>query len=172
VAICDARKTGYRYEYLVHFHNTSEDEDAWVPLSDIPHTADEMLERFHRCHPRAPRLQRVVLDKTYPVNEPNSDSTSSTAPSSDSSPPIIPTTNPLPTTSTAVPPVSRRTPTPPPLQENLRSNYVPPMVTTTQSGCTSRPAERLDPVYAPKPHRSRRSTNNSAPIVPPALEGG
>jgi hypothetical protein len=50
-AILDTRKTGRRYKYLVRFNGASEDEDTWVPLSDIPHTADEMLERFHRCHP-------------------------------------------------------------------------------------------------------------------------
>ncbi|KAF7338861.1 Transposon Tf2-12 polyprotein [Mycena sanguinolenta] len=66
-AILDARKTGRRFEYLVHFTGASEDEDAWVPLSDIPRTADELLERFHRRHPRAPRPQRIVLEQTYPI---------------------------------------------------------------------------------------------------------
>jgi hypothetical protein len=159
-AIRDTRKTGHHYEYLVHFHDTSEDDDAWVPLSDIPHTANEILERFHRRHPCAPRPQCVVLDKTYPVKEPNSDSTSSTVPSSDSSPP---------TTPTAVPPVTCRTPTPPPLRQNLRSNFVPPMVTTTHFGCISCPPQCLDPVHIPKP---RRPPKNSTLVVPPVLKGG
>ncbi|KAF7345784.1 Transposon Tf2-12 polyprotein [Mycena venus] len=158
-AILDACKTGHRYEYLVRFSGASEDEAAWVPLSNIPHTADELLERFHRRHPRAPRPQRVVLDKTYPVNDPSPDSSSSTPSSSE----------PSPVTSTAIPPATRCTPTPPPLRQNLCSNYVAPTVTTTHSGRASRPPQRLDPVHIPKPCRSVRF---SAPVLPPALEGG
>ncbi|KAF7336487.1 Transposon Tf2-12 polyprotein [Mycena sanguinolenta] len=148
-AILDARKTGRRFEYLVHFTGASEDEDAWVPLSDIPRTADELLERFHRRHPRAPRPQRVVLEQTYPVETSNSISPSSTSTvDSLSVPDSVPPPPPRLSTSTpsAVPRASRRVPTPPPVRENLQSNYVPPTVTTTRFGRKSRPADRLDPI--------------------------
>jgi hypothetical protein len=125
-----------------------------------------LLEHFHRRHPRAPRPQRVVLDKTYPVNDSVPPPSASTVPSPDPAPDPAP---PAPAAPAAVPSASRRTPTPPPLQQNLRSNYVPPTVTTTRSGRASRPAERLDPVHVPKP---RRSAKVSALVLPPALEGG
>jgi hypothetical protein len=149
VAILDAHKTGHHYEYLVRFSDTSEDEDAWVPLSDIPRTANELLEWFHRHHPRAPRPQRVVLDQTYPVNDPTPTPSSSTFPS--------PVSDPTPSPSTAIPPVSRWTPTLPPMRENLRSNYVAPTSTTSRSGHVSRPPDRLNPVHVVKPPTRRKT---------------
>jgi hypothetical protein len=121
-----------------------------------------MLERFHRRHPRAPRPQRVVLDQTYPVNDPpSSDSDSTVSPPADLPPPTI----------AAVPTATRRTPTPPPMHENLRSNYVAPTITTTRAGRASHPADCYDPVHVSKT-RACRSANISALVLPPALEGG
>ncbi|TEB14990.1 hypothetical protein FA13DRAFT_1651458, partial [Coprinellus micaceus] len=47
----DCRKVGHRYEYLVRWKNTSDSEDSWLLLSDIPNTYDKLLTRFHRRHP-------------------------------------------------------------------------------------------------------------------------
>lgn len=51
-AILDSRKLGQRYEYRVSWQGLSEDENSWLPLSDFPTTSNELLERFHRRHPR------------------------------------------------------------------------------------------------------------------------
>ncbi|KZV59400.1 hypothetical protein PENSPDRAFT_563403, partial [Peniophora sp. CONT] len=53
-AILNSRKTGRRYEYLVHSRDRSDDEDAWIPLSEVPRSCDELIDRFHCRHPRAP----------------------------------------------------------------------------------------------------------------------
>ncbi|KAJ3495813.1 hypothetical protein NLJ89_g10573 [Agrocybe chaxingu] len=50
----DCRKTGHRYEYLVKWIDQPDSENSWIPLSDIPSSFNELLERFHRRHPRAP----------------------------------------------------------------------------------------------------------------------
>ncbi|OCH83584.1 hypothetical protein OBBRIDRAFT_708793, partial [Obba rivulosa] len=50
----DCRKIGRRYKYLVHWMNTSVAERSWVALSDVPRDLDEVLEHFHRHHPKLP----------------------------------------------------------------------------------------------------------------------
>ncbi|KAJ3473638.1 hypothetical protein NLI96_g12900 [Meripilus lineatus] len=52
-SILDCRKVGHRYEYLIHWHDLPSSEDSWVPLSDIPTSSNELLDRFHRRHSRA-----------------------------------------------------------------------------------------------------------------------
>ncbi|KAI0078508.1 hypothetical protein K474DRAFT_1579819, partial [Panus rudis PR-1116 ss-1] len=52
-SILDSRKLGQRYEYPVRWKDTSAEEDAWIPLSDIPTTYNELLKRSHRHHPHA-----------------------------------------------------------------------------------------------------------------------
>ena len=68
-SILDCRKVGHRYEYLVHFKNSSDSEDAWIPLSDIPTTYNELLERYHRRHPRAPRPHAILLNKSFSLSD-------------------------------------------------------------------------------------------------------
>ncbi|OBZ73536.1 hypothetical protein A0H81_05818 [Grifola frondosa] len=46
-SILDCRKLSQHYEYFVHWKGLSESEDSWVLLSDIPTTANELLEHFH-----------------------------------------------------------------------------------------------------------------------------
>lgn len=42
-AILDSRKIGQRFDYLIHFRNSSPDEDTWTPLTDIPNIANELI---------------------------------------------------------------------------------------------------------------------------------
>ena len=150
-SILDCRKIGHRYEYFVHFKNLPDSEDCWLPLSDIPTSSNELLIRFHRRHPRAPRPHQLVLDQMFPAppvpvdatNEP-SDSISQELP-----PPGI-----EPPASSSVPPAVTRPASPPAVHENLRSAYVPPARTTTASGRISRPPPpRLDPLIHPRKRR-------------------
>ncbi|EIM79790.1 uncharacterized protein STEHIDRAFT_27463, partial [Stereum hirsutum FP-91666 SS1] len=53
-SLLDCRKMGHRYEYLVHFSSLPNSDDSWVLLSDIPTTYNELIDRFHCRHPRAP----------------------------------------------------------------------------------------------------------------------
>lgn len=157
-SILDSRKIGHRYEYFVRWKSLPDEENSWVPLSDIPTTANEIIERFHRRHPRAPRPHRLILDQTFPA--PVSDVTDAvplsapqvplSASSLASSPVASPAASlaPLPAAPHAprprVPPAAPRPRSPSPVRENLRSSYVAPTQTTTRSGRVSRPAARLD----------------------------
>ncbi|KZT51497.1 ribonuclease H-like protein, partial [Calocera cornea HHB12733] len=57
--ILDVRKIGQRFEYFVNFKDKPIDERTWVPLTDISTEANELIERFHRRHPRRPRPARL-----------------------------------------------------------------------------------------------------------------
>ena len=149
-SILDSRKIGHRYEYYVHWKSLPDEENSWVPLSDIPTTSNELIERFHRRHPRAPRPHRLILDQTFPppVSVVTDDTfTSSSAPqmpsdaSSSAASSSIAVARPA---RPAVPVAVARPASPPPVHENLRSSYTPPTQTTTRSGRISRPAARLD----------------------------
>ncbi|KAI8968694.1 hypothetical protein BD414DRAFT_568524, partial [Trametes punicea] len=62
-SILDCRRTGRRFEYLIHWKDLPAEEDSWTPLTDLPTTSNvsELLEQFHRRHPRAPRPPRSLL---------------------------------------------------------------------------------------------------------------
>ncbi|KAJ3990843.1 hypothetical protein F5050DRAFT_1582375, partial [Lentinula boryana] len=129
-SIIDSRKTGQRYEYLIHWKDQPSSEDSWVSLSDIPDSFDELIDRFHRRHPRSSRPPNFILElrrsvPSHSISQ-NSDSTSVQYP--------VPS------------PVVRRPHSPPTIHQNLRSDYVPPAQTTTRSGRISKPARRLDPI--------------------------
>ncbi|ESK83996.1 hypothetical protein Moror_11546, partial [Moniliophthora roreri MCA 2997] len=62
-SIEDSRKVGQTYEYLVHFRDTDQSENSWIPLSEIPSDTDEMIDRFHRRHPRALRPNELLLPR-------------------------------------------------------------------------------------------------------------
>ncbi|OJT06055.1 Transposon Tf2-12 polyprotein [Trametes pubescens] len=146
-SILDSRKLGQRYEYLVRWAELSPDEDSWVPLSDLPTTTNEMIERFHRRHPRTPHPPRSLLE--HNALEPFDTNTSSiSTQTSDSSPPsaaspVASTPMPAPATAPArrpaVAPSAPRPPSPAPVRANPRVFYKPPSQTTLRSGRVSRP---------------------------------
>ena len=165
----DCRKLGQRYEYLVRWTGLSPEEDSWIPLYDIPTTpyTNELLERFHRRHPRAIRPHQLILERTalLPTNhsststlqvpsspEPSASSSEPSAPSSEPSAPsaALPASMPMPMpvpacARSAIPRAAPRSPSPPPApRQNLREEYVPPRRTTTRSGRVSRPPPRPD----------------------------
>ena len=124
-SILDTRKLGRRYEYLVHWLELPSTEDSWVPLSDIPSTSDELLERFHRRHPRAPRPPSSSRN----VRRDAPTDAGSTAPA------------PAPS---SVPHAHRRTPSPHPPRQDPRLDYTPPSQTTLRSGRVAHPPRRPD----------------------------
>jgi transposase InsO family protein len=152
-SILDCRKVGHRYEYFVSWKNLPSEENSWIPLSDIPTFNNELVDRFHRRHPRAPHPHPITISKHFsplpdplpyiPIPE------LTTNPSSVSDPPppdpaSIPASA-VPLPPAVVPPAMPRPPSPPPVHQNLTSVYKPPAQTTTRSGRVSKPAERLDP---------------------------
>ena len=121
----DCRKIGRRYDYFVQWRDQPISERSWVPLSDIPRSLDELLERFHRRHPGLPCPHRVVRDRAYEffdLPEPSGSSIDS----------------PMAAQSRA------RSPSPPPTQVNPRTHYEPPSRTTLRSGRVARPPTRLN----------------------------
>jgi hypothetical protein len=135
-AILDSRKIGQRYDYLIRFRNSSPDEDAWIPLSDLPTTANELIDHYHRRHPRSHRPPQVLFNQTHSLSPIES---------------IIPPTNITPSPpitdtqpATTPPAARRRSPSPVAIRQNLRINYTPPQQTTTRSGRVSRPPQRPD----------------------------
>lgn len=131
-SILDCRKVGHRYEYLVHYSNSSSDEDLWIPFSDLPTTSNELIERFHHRHPKSPRPHPLVIHATIQPPSFETIISESIATSSSSSLPIPPSYNPRPHS-------------PKPFVDNPRSFYTPPTSTTLRSGRVSRPHPRNDP---------------------------
>ncbi|KAJ2914471.1 hypothetical protein MD484_g5943, partial [Candolleomyces efflorescens] len=127
--ILDCRKIGHRYEYLVRWANKSDSEDSWIALPDLPTTANELIDRFHRRNPRAPRPHDLVLNAV-------------------AIPPPLDILESVPSSSqsVSVPDVSvhARPVSPPSAPVNLRSSYFPPPQTTTRAGRVSRPPPRAD----------------------------
>ena len=138
-AILDARKVGHRYDYFVHWKGQSNSENSWIPLSDVPTSLNELIDRFHRRHPRASRPHPITFNKalsTLPLTIPtHTQATSDTTTDSD----------------TAQTPASTirqhrfRAPSPPVDHQLLTSNYLAPPQTTTRSGRVSHPPVRYDP---------------------------
>ena len=173
--ILDCRKLGRRYEYFVHWKNQPDSERSWVTLTDIPRSFDELLQQFHRRHPRLPRPHRFDFDRSF---APPSSTTPSTplpqlplepqdpVPSvipqdPPDSPPIPPPshslshpTSPIPSHTVLDYPVASNTlpvpflplRTPTPPQRRSLLSYVPPDSTTLRSGRISHPPTRSDNV--------------------------
>jgi hypothetical protein len=140
-AILDCRKIGHRYEYLVRWKSLPESDDSWLPLSDIPTSLNELLERYHRRHPRSPCPHIIDINKNYHTSSAATDtslSLSSQVPSS-----VAPPEPPVPALA-AVPPAAARPLSPVAVRQRLRSEYEPPTQTTTRGGRVSCPAERLN----------------------------
>ena len=72
-AVLDVRRIGRRFDYLVDFEGALPTERAWIPISDIPATYNEILERFHRRHPSLPRPSDSLLLRTRPLLPDSSD---------------------------------------------------------------------------------------------------
>lgn len=149
-SLLDCRKLGHRYEYLVRWKDQPDYEDSWIPLSDIPTSANELVDRFHRRHPKAPRPHPITINHTYSplmiLNSPTYDTMKLTSGPAltDLEPPVEPLVHaaaPRP----AMPPLPARPASPPVIRERLRSRYVPPAQTTTRSGRVSHPSVRYDP---------------------------
>jgi hypothetical protein len=110
--IIDSRKIGRRYDYFVHWSNTTDTENSWIPFSDIPNNLYHILEQFHRRNPSRPHPPRFQFS--------------------------IQTTN-LPSSFNDIPSIqphnhylSTRSASPPP-EPNLR-DYQPPVQQKTRSG--------------------------------------
>ncbi|ESK84514.1 reverse transcriptase-rnase h-integrase [Moniliophthora roreri MCA 2997] len=127
-SIKDSQKIDKTYEYLIHFHETDQSEDSWIPLSDIPSNLDETIDRFHHRHPRAPRPNNILFQQRLTFN--NSDEALVTLSSEDSVDKSIP-----------VRPTSPKN-----VSINPKTNYTTPVCTTTRSSRVSQPAPRLDPI--------------------------
>jgi len=149
-AILDCRKIGHRYEYFIQWKSLPDSENSWIPLSDIPTTFNELIERFHRRHPRAPHPHIIDIDKNYSISHPSSTAVDPSSPS-ENSPSSFPLQSaPASSSHAAVPPAAPRPASPPAVRQRLRSEYVPPTQTTTRSGRVSRPKSKLDPLI-PRP---------------------
>jgi transposase InsO family protein len=143
--ILNCCKIGHHYEYLIRWKSLPESEDSWLPLSNIPTSFNELIERFHRRHPHSPCPHSLDINKNY-------NDSSITDYSSTSSPiqvlmPVKPSASssmpPMPALA-AVPPAAARSLSPVAVRQRLRSEYVPPTQTTTRGGHILCPAERLD----------------------------
>ena len=151
--IHDACKIGHRFEYFVRWKDLPESENSWIPLSDIPTSQNELIDRFHCCHPRAPHPHTIVLNQCFPV-PPTTHSPSvsieltpqTSSPHTDSML-TVPQASSAPLAAPMVPPAAARPASPPVIHQRLRSEYVPPIQTTTRTGRVSKPAQRLDPEY-------------------------
>jgi transposase InsO family protein len=172
----DVRRIGRRFDYLVDFIDQPISERSWIPLSDIPSTYNEMLERFHRRHPRLHRPADSTLLRTRPLIPSSSphgpiahapranqfplvNTNSST---NDATASRITTTpyNSIPTSdqpSSSVHP-HPRSPSPE-RRVPLTSIYVPPPVTTTRSGRRSNAPKRdlITDAITSNHHRPQRS---------------
>ena len=129
-SILDSRRIGLTYEYLVHFKDSDNSNDSWVPLTDIPSTYDDLIEKFHRRHPKAPKPDSSILDRAPNVFEAPSDSGIKEAEAVDKS-------NHIHTTLIQ----EERSP-------NLQTTYTPPTCTTTRSGRISQPPKRPDDIIS------------------------
>ncbi|KAJ3725638.1 hypothetical protein DFJ43DRAFT_1157365 [Lentinula guzmanii] len=123
-------KIGQQYDYLIHWKDQPNSEDSWVPLSDLPNSTNETIERFHRRHPRTKRPPSSVLSSSRQLTfTPQSDDVEI-----DSADPSRPT-----------PPIAdRRSMLPAPINPNLRINYEPPTQTMTRSGRVAKPPTQLN----------------------------
>ena len=123
--VLDCRRVGQRYDYLTEYGHCPPDEHVWIPLYDLPSDdyVHELIDRFHRRNPRAPRPHPIVFQK----------------PATYSDVPI-----PLPPATSAFEPPSRN-PSPPLASSPYSAlDYTSPAQTTLRSGRVSKPPVRLD----------------------------
>ncbi len=129
----DVRRVKRRFDYFVDFANQPPTERAWVPLSDIPTTYNESLERFHRRNPRLPCPANSTLLRTQPLFPASTSHTPVSHPAD--VPAEIPTAADATTMDTASPIPSHVPRTQSPVTiPSPRNAYTSPSVTTTRSG--------------------------------------
>ena len=114
-------KVGRRYNYFVHWKNTTDTENSWIPFSDIPNSLFHILDQFHCRNPSRPHPPRFLFStnsipptslKSFPSNHSHSH--------------YQPT----------------RSPSPPP--EPSFRDYQPPVQQVTRSGRVVRPPPPKD----------------------------
>jgi len=151
--IHDARKIGHRFEYFVCWKDLPESENSSIPLSDIPTSQNELIDRFHRRHPQAPRPHTIVLNQTFSIPPTTHSPSVSIELTPQTSSPHTDSVLAVPQASStllappAIPPAAARPAPPLVIHQRLRSEYVPPIQTTTHTGRVSEPAQCLDPKH-------------------------
>lgn len=110
--ILDSRKVGRRYDYFIHWKDTPDTENSWVPFAEIPNNLFHILEQFHRRNPSRPHPPRFHF--TTPIDN---------SPSSFNNIPLLQVDNHS---------LSTRSPSPPP--ESRLRHYQPPVQQKTRSG--------------------------------------
>lgn len=147
-SILESRKLGQQYEYLVRWKDLSLDENSWGPLSDLPTSADELIERYHRRHPKSPRPPSSILHRSVHESGATDATTLSSAqvplPAASSEPARPSTLLASTCPHAAIPSAAPRPPSPAPLRLNPCVEYTPPSQTTLCSGRVSRPPPRPD----------------------------
>lgn len=63
-SVLDVRRTGRRFDYLVDFVDLPVFERAWIPLTDMPPTYNQLLVSFHDSKPRKPRPADSTINRT------------------------------------------------------------------------------------------------------------
>ena len=112
--IIDSRKVGRRYDYFVHWKDSVDTENSWVPFSEIPNNLFHVLDQFHRRNPSRPHPPRFHFSIT-PANTPSSFA---------NFPLLQANNNHYPSTT--------RSPSPPP--DTQPRDYQPPIQQKTRSG--------------------------------------
>ena len=65
--ILDVQKIRCRFNYFLDFIHNPPTEQVWIPLSEIPHSYNEVIECFHHHHTKLPKLSTYSLShKTCP----------------------------------------------------------------------------------------------------------
>jgi hypothetical protein len=152
--VLNSRRSGQRYDHLVRFTGLMDNKNAWITLEDMPTTADELIDRFHRCHPRAlrpPATALAVTSHSPSISTTPADTTLDTSSATAAT---------APSASASVPLTAPCAPTPLPKHQNLCANYVPPISTTTCTSRVSKPPVKYNPLIpVPKPRkRAHRPT--------------
>lgn len=133
-SILDSRRLGQRYEYLVHYKDSTAEEDCWIPLSELSTSYNELLECYHRRNPHTPCPSSILHH--------NARTTDSSAPLRPQVPPSSAAAPPPP--APAIPHSAPRPSSPAPAHLNPHVEYTPPSQTTLRSGRVSRPPPRRD----------------------------
>ena len=79
--IVDSRKVGRCYNYFVHWINTTDTKNFWIPFSNIPNSLFHILDQIHCRNPSRPHPPRFLFStnsvpptslKSFPSNHAHS----------------------------------------------------------------------------------------------------